>query len=84
MTKAYELNADTIELDIHSTTDGKIVVFHDWTLECRTNETGVTQEQTFDFLRSLDIGYGYTSDNHATHPFRLQKCVPHEASGLRI
>lgn len=73
MTKAYELNADAIELDIHSTIDGKIVVFHDWTLECRTNGTGVTQEQTFDFLRSLDIGYGYTSDNHATHPFRCEK-----------
>ncbi|MBK7844514.1 MAG: hypothetical protein IPJ71_12615 [Bdellovibrionales bacterium] len=73
MAKAYELNADTIELDIQATTDGKIVVFHDWTLECRTNGTGVTQEQTFDYLRNLDIGYGYTSDKHATHPFRCEK-----------
>ena len=43
--KAFELNADTIEIDIHSTIDGKIVAFHDWTLECRTNGSGVTQEQ---------------------------------------
>lgn len=73
MAKAYELNADTIELDIHSTADGKIVVFHDWTLECRTNGSGVTQEQTFEYLRNLDIGYGYTSDKHATHPLRCEK-----------
>ena len=76
MAKAFELNADMIELDIHSTTDGKIVVFHDWTLECRTNGSGVVQEQTFDFLRSLDIGYGYTADKHATHPFRCEKSSP--------
>lgn len=53
MAKAFEFNADVIELDIHSTSDGKIVVFHDWTLECRTNGKGVTQEQSFDYLRSL-------------------------------
>lgn len=72
MLKAFELNADSVELDVHSTTDGKIVVFHDWTLECRTNGKGVIQEQTFDYLRSLDIGYGYTADGHKTHPFRCQ------------
>jgi len=70
MAMAFELNADAVELDVHSTIDGKIVVFHDWTLESRTNGKGVTQEQTFDYLRSLDIGYGYTADNHKTHPFR--------------
>lgn len=72
MAKAFELHADSVELDVHSTSDGKIVVFHDWTLECRTNGKGVTQEQTFDYLRSLDIGHGYTADGHKTHPFRCQ------------
>lgn len=69
---AFDLNADSVELDVHSTIDGKIVVFHDWTLECRTNGIGVTEEQTFEYLRSLDIGYGYTADNHRTHPFRCE------------
>jgi glycerophosphoryl diester phosphodiesterase len=67
---AFDLNADIVELDVHSTTDEKIVVFHDWTLECRTNGFGVTEEQTFEYLRSLDIGHGYTADNHKTYPFR--------------
>ena len=70
MNKAFELGADMVELDVHSTVDGKIVVFHDWTLECRTNGRGVTQEQTFAYLRGLDIGYNYTADKHLTHPFR--------------
>lgn len=74
--RGYELNADTIEIDIHSTSDGKIVVFHDWSLECRTNGRGVTQDQTLEYLRSLDIGYGYTADSHATHPFRYLPSAP--------
>jgi glycerophosphoryl diester phosphodiesterase len=82
MAKAFELGADLVEIDLQVSSDGRVVVFHDWTLECRTNGKGVTEEQTFAYLRSLDIGYGYTHDKHKSHPFRCQpnssdykKCV---------
>ena len=46
------------------------VVFHDWTLDCRTDGTGVTREHSLAELKALDIGYGYTADGGKTFPFR--------------
>jgi glycerophosphoryl diester phosphodiesterase len=48
------------------------VVFHDWTLECRTEGAGVTNQQTLADLQRLDVGYGYTADGGATYPLRGQ------------
>ena len=70
MRKAFELGADAVEIDIHPTVDGEFVVFHDWTVDCRTEGHGVTREKTLAYLKSLDIGYGYTADGGATFPFR--------------
>ncbi len=67
---ALDLGADIIEFDIHPTTDGEFVVFHDWTLNCRTDGTGVTRKHTLSNLKSLDIGYGYTADDGKSYPFR--------------
>lgn len=70
MQAAFAAGADIVEFDVHPTTDGHFVVFHDWTLDCRTNGTGVTHEKTLAELKALDIGYGYTADGGATYPFR--------------
>lgn len=84
---AFELGATVVELDIHPTseinsTQNQLVVFHDWTLTCRTNASCtsgcncnsknecVTHEQTMSYLKTLDIGYGYTADGGKTYPFR--------------
>lgn len=67
---AIAAGAEIVEIDIHPTTDGNFAVFHDWTLDCRTNGTGVTRQQTMDYIRSLDPGYGYTSDDGQTYPLR--------------
>ncbi len=70
MEAAFEAGADIVEFDIQPTKDGQFVIFHDWTLECRTNGKGVTREHTMKELKQLDIGYGYTADNGITYPFR--------------
>lgn len=70
MAAAFALGADVIEFDIHPTTDGQFAVFHDWTLDCRTEGKGVTRDQSMAYLKSLDIGYGYTPDGGKTFPFR--------------
>jgi glycerophosphoryl diester phosphodiesterase len=62
--------ADIVELDVHLTPDGRFAVFHDWTLECRTDGKGVTEQTPFATLKTLDIGYGYTADGGKTFPFR--------------
>jgi glycerophosphoryl diester phosphodiesterase len=68
--EAFRLGADVVELDIHPTTDGEFAVFHDWTLDCRTEGVGVTREQSMAYLKTLDIGHGYTADGGATFPLR--------------
>lgn len=70
MEVAFAAGADIVELDIQPTTDGEFAVFHDWTLECRTNGEGVTREYSMTELKRLDIGYGYTADQGRTYPFR--------------
>ncbi|SEM92480.1 glycerophosphodiester phosphodiesterase family protein [Lihuaxuella thermophila] len=70
MKAAFQAGADVVELDVHPTKDGKWAVFHDWTLECRTNGKGVTRDHTLAELKKLDIGYGYTADGGKTFPFR--------------
>ncbi|MFK8075678.1 MAG: glycerophosphodiester phosphodiesterase family protein [Granulosicoccus sp.] len=67
---AFELGADIVEIDIHPTTDREFVVFHDWTLDCRTNGKGIVRKHDSTYLKSLDIGYGYTADGGDTYPFR--------------
>jgi glycerophosphoryl diester phosphodiesterase len=70
MEAAFRAGADIVEFDIHPTIDGAFVVFHDWTVDCRTDGTGVTRSHTLATLKALDIGYGYTSDGGKTFPFR--------------
>lgn len=70
MRAAFEAGADLVEFDVHPTTDGQFAVFHDWTLDCRTDGHGVTREHSMAELRRLDIGYGYTADGGKTFPFR--------------
>ncbi|MEE9348152.1 MAG: glycerophosphodiester phosphodiesterase family protein [Robiginitomaculum sp.] len=68
--EAVRLGADMLELDIHPTRDGDFIVFHDWTLDCRTDGTGKTRNHTLAELKALDAGYGYTADGGKTYPFR--------------
>lgn len=70
MKAAFAAGADIVELDVHPTTDGEFAVFHDWTLDCRTDGNGVTREHSMEELKRLDIGYGYTADGGKTFPFR--------------
>ena len=72
MQASFDAGADIVELDVHPTTDGQFAVFHDWTLDCRTDGQGVTREHSMSFLKTLDIGYGYTADDGKTFPFRGQ------------
>lgn len=67
---ALAAGADAVEIDIHRTSDGHLVVFHDWTLDCRTEGAGVTNQQPLARLQDLDLGYGYTADGGATFPLR--------------
>jgi glycerophosphoryl diester phosphodiesterase len=66
----FEAGADVVEIDVHPTTDHRFAVFHDWTLDCRTNGHGPTRSHSMAYLKSLDVGYGYTADGGRTFPLR--------------
>lgn len=70
MQAAFDAGAHMVEIDIHPTTDGEFAVFHDWTLDCRTEGQGVTRAHAMAELRALDVGYGYTADGGRTFPLR--------------
>ncbi|MGE4072643.1 MAG: glycerophosphodiester phosphodiesterase family protein [Lysobacterales bacterium] len=72
MAAAFDHGAHMIELDIHRTQDGELAVFHDWTVDCRTEGQGETRNHTLAQLQALDVGYGYTADGGASFPFRGQ------------
>jgi len=54
-TAAIEQGADGIELDVHLTKDGEIVVAHDARLERVSNGTGYINDHTLEELKSLEI-----------------------------
>jgi glycerophosphoryl diester phosphodiesterase len=67
---AAGLGGALVEIDVAPTKDGKMVLFHDWTVDCRTNGKGETRDLTLAELKALDIGYGYTADGGKTYPLR--------------
>lgn len=67
---ALELGADALELDVHRSTDGEIVVIHDPTLDRTTDGTGPVRERTLEELRGFDAGYRFSPDGGRTFPFR--------------
>lgn len=70
MQAAFAAGADIVELDVHPTTDGQFAVMHDWTVDCRTEGRGETRSHDMAYLKTLDIGYGYTADGGASYPLR--------------
>jgi glycerophosphoryl diester phosphodiesterase len=70
MQAAFDYGADIVEFDIRLTKDRQLVVFHDDTLDYRTDGKGYISDHTMNELRQLDVGYGYTADNGKTFPLR--------------
>jgi glycerophosphoryl diester phosphodiesterase len=67
---AFAAGADAAEIDVQVTGDRQLAVFHDSTLECRTDGHGAVGDFPLAQLRKLDLGYGYTADGGATFPLR--------------
>jgi glycerophosphoryl diester phosphodiesterase len=69
---AANLGVDVLEMDIHMTADGVIVVMHDATVDRTTDGRGEIRAMTFAELQALDAGFDWTPDEGATYPFRGQ------------
>lgn len=70
--KAAVLPIDGLEIDIHQTADGVLVVCHDDTVDRTTDGNGRIQDHTLADLQKLDAGYRFSPDGGQTFPFRGQ------------
>ncbi|MBX3023845.1 glycerophosphodiester phosphodiesterase [bacterium] len=68
---AAALGASYLELDVHATSDGEIVVLHDPLLDRTTNGEGPVREWRWADVAALDAGWHFTHDGHA-YPYRGQ------------
>lgn len=62
--------ADVLEIDVHPTRDGEVVVIHDATVDRTTDGSGAVAGRTLAELRRLDAGHRFTPDGGRTFPFR--------------
>jgi len=74
---ALEAGATAIELDVHATADGRLVVCHDPTVDRTTDGAGQIAELPWDVLRALDNAYWWVPGADVTpgldadrYPFR--------------
>jgi glycerophosphoryl diester phosphodiesterase len=75
--RALRLGADMLEVDIHTTADGRLVVLHDGTVDRTTNGSGSVYDMTLKQVRALDAAYNFVPGESAQsgrpvadYPFR--------------
>jgi len=54
--KAIEIGVDAVELDLHGTADGEVVVIHDASLDRTTNMSGLIKQTTLEAIKQADAG----------------------------
>ena len=67
MHAAVAAGADAIELDVHATADGELVVCHDATVDRTTDGTGRIAEMTLAQVRRLDNAYWWRPGEIVDH-----------------
>lgn len=75
--RAMRLGADMLELDIHTSSDGELMVMHDATVDRTTNGSGSVYEMTAAEIQALDAGHNLVPGEgteggrpEADYPFR--------------
>jgi len=54
---ALAVGADVLELDVHLTADGVLVVRHDAVIDTTTNGSGVIAQMTLDEIQAYEVGF---------------------------
>ncbi|MGF1469327.1 MAG: glycerophosphodiester phosphodiesterase [Sandaracinaceae bacterium] len=67
---SLDAGTDVLELDVHLSADGDVIVMHDDTVDRKTDGTGLIREMTTAEIQSLDAAYRWTPDGGETFPYR--------------
>jgi glycerophosphoryl diester phosphodiesterase len=75
--RSLRLGADMLEIDVHTSTDGALMVLHDATVDRTTNGSGRVYDMTRREIQALDAGYDFVPGEGAEagrpaadYPFR--------------
>ena len=75
--RSMRLGSDMLELDIHTSSDGELIVIHDGTVDRTTNGSGSVYEMTLAEIQALDAGHNTVPGEgtaqgrpEADYPFR--------------
>jgi glycerophosphoryl diester phosphodiesterase len=63
--QALRAGADMLEVDVNPTSDGALVVMHDWTLDRTTNGTGYVSDMPLASVQALDAAYNFVPGRNA-------------------
>jgi glycerophosphoryl diester phosphodiesterase len=66
--EGLRVGAGVLELDVHTTADGHVVVIHDDVVDRTTQGTGPAREMTLAEIKRLDAGYRFTRDGEERSP----------------
>jgi glycerophosphoryl diester phosphodiesterase len=81
--KAVAAGADALELDVHATVDGHLVVCHDATVDRTTDASGAISAMTLAEVRALDNAYWWVPGSVVDRD-RPAADYPLRGAGLRI
>jgi glycerophosphoryl diester phosphodiesterase len=70
--RAVQMGVDVLEIDIHATAEGELVIIHDPTVDRTTGGMGEVKSLGLVDVRGLDAGYRWSSDGGKSFPFRGQ------------
>lgn len=81
---ALEMGADGIELDVHRTVDGHLVVIHDFAVDKTTDGTGLVAQMTLGQLAQLDAGSHFSPEFAGTRIPELEAVLDLVGDRCRI
>jgi len=79
---AVELGAHMLEMDVHTTADGEIVIIHDDTVDRTTDGTGRVNDLTLADIQALDAAYDWPTLSE--HPDTGRGIHPYRGQGITI
>jgi glycerophosphoryl diester phosphodiesterase len=71
--RALADGAGFVELDVHASADGEVIIIHDETVDRTTDGRGPVNGLSLRELKRLNAGYRFTQDGGATYPYRGQR-----------
>ena len=67
---AAEMGVDILEMNVHLTKDGHVVLIHDDTVDDTTNGSGRIKDMTLEEIKALEVGVYWTQDSGVSYPYR--------------